>query len=139
MLRPSKKEDLDALFKIWAEGNLSAHFFIPPSYWKENAADVRRALAEGVLVYEDDGEIKGFIGLRGDFVAGLFVRRECRSEGIGTALLNAAKKERDLLELSVYAKNERAVMFYEQNGFSRVSESLEKHGETEFLMRWKKS
>lgn len=138
MIRPSRTSDLDILMEIWEEGNLSAHPFIPPSYWRNNAAFVRQAISEGVLVYENDCEIKGFIGLQDNFIAGLFVRKNCRSEGIGAVLLNAAKTDRNFLELSVYEKNGRAVKFYEKHGFSKVSQSVEEHGETEFLMRWKK-
>ena len=50
-------------------------------------------------------------------------------------LWNMAKKMRGTLDLSVYAENERAVAFYQKNGFRITSERIEEvTGRTELLM-----
>ena len=36
MVRRMRAEDVDKTAKIWLEGNLSAHSFIPETYWCEN-------------------------------------------------------------------------------------------------------
>ena len=66
------------------------------------------------------------------------MRGEKRSGGIGTALLDLAKKGRSALTLRVYQKNERAVKFYLRNGFRIREEGLDEGtGEKEYEMVWK--
>ena len=36
MVRLFEFGDLDAIMKIWREGSLKSHSFIPDSYWKGN-------------------------------------------------------------------------------------------------------
>ena len=65
MVRPARPADLDAAAAIWLEGNLSAHDFIPPQYWQGNVELVKGLLAQAeVYVYEDEGEVLGFLGRR---------------------------------------------------------------------------
>ena len=80
--------DLDAVLQIWLETNASAHAFVPRSYWLRQSALVREALPQAevyVEAGEDDGQVRGFVGLTGDFIAGLFVRASAQSQGIGRA------------------------------------------------------
>ena len=102
--------DLDAVLQIWLETNASAHAFVPRSYWLRQSALVREALPQAevyVEASEDDGQVRGFVGLTGDFIAGLFVRASAQSQGIGRALLQRAKADRSFLRLGVYKKNPR--------------------------------
>lgn len=41
-----------------------------------------------VYIYEDESGIQGFIGLNGDHIEGIFVRRKVQSTGIGRQLLD---------------------------------------------------
>ena len=36
MIRTFKKEDTEAVMRIWLNGNLEAHGFVPADYWREN-------------------------------------------------------------------------------------------------------
>ena len=118
MLRPLTPDEYDRVMYIWLYANLEAHAFIPADYWRDNFDKTREMLPEAeVWVYEDDGDICGFIGLTGDYVAGLFVAEEYRGKGIGRVLLAHAKKIHRYLQLNVYEKNLRARTFYEREGF----------------------
>lgn len=92
-----------------------------------------------VYVYIDEckNEIEGFVGLDQEYIAGIFVRKEARSKGIGKALLDFIKEKKQELTLNVYQKNERAVRFYERQGFPIIDRSIDKNtAEKEYLMRW---
>lgn len=141
MIRNLKENDLDEVMKIWLCSNTEAHSFVPESYWKNNFPVVKEAIPKAeVYVYEDEnGEIQGFIGLDGSYVAGLFVRKEARSRGVGKSLLDFVKDKKGSLSLKVYVKNVRAVKFYEREGFKTTAEKIDgATGEREYLMAWEK-
>ena len=80
------------------------------------------------------------IGLSGQQIEGLFVDEKSRSQGIGRALLDFAKRKYPVLTLQVYEKNLRAVRFYQREGFSvREKQVDEQMGEAEYVMGWTKS
>ena len=88
-------------------------------------------------VYEDEGEVLGFLGLEDGYIAGIFVRSEARSRGTGRQLLEAAKGLYSRLTLRVYQKNRRAADFYRREGFSVREESVDEGtGEAEYWMEW---
>lgn len=92
-----------------------------------------------VYVYIDEckNDIKGFVGLDETYIAGIFVCKEARSEGIGKALLDFVKEEKQELTLNVYCKNERAVRFYEKEGFQIIERVTDKStDEKEYRMKW---
>ena len=105
MIRKMKPEDLEQVAQIWLKSNLEAHDFIPGQYWEENFQAVKEMLplAE-VYVWEDSGEVRGFAGLNGDFIEGIFVSSACRGAGIGKALMDWLKQDRERLCLKVYEK-----------------------------------
>ncbi len=92
-----------------------------------------------VYVYETEGKIKGFLGITGEYIAGIFVDKTAQSRGIGKQLLDHAKKGKTHLTLQVYQKNKRAAAFYRREGFFIQQEAVEENtGEKEFLMAWKR-
>ena len=138
MVRSVRPADLDAVADIWLDTNIKAHSFISRNYWRDNLEAVRGMLREAELyVYEDAGEIQGFAGLEGDYIAGIFVRSGAQSGGIGRQLLDHVKASREHLTLSVYQKNVRAVNFYQREGFAIRRTSVDENtGESEYLMGW---
>lgn len=109
---------LDACMRIWLEGNRQAHDFIPASHWEQAEAAVREALPCSELWVDVEGEtVRGFIGLQGAYIAGLFVAEQYRGRGVGSGLLAHCQRLHRALSLEVYEKNERAVRFYQKHGF----------------------
>ena len=93
MIRELEELDIDNIMKIWLETNLSTHDFIPKDYWKENYDFVKEVLPDAtVFIYEDNDEIKGFIGIVDEsYIAGLFVSNKYQNEGIGSKLLEKCR------------------------------------------------
>ena len=139
MIRDFQQKDLEPVMEIWLSSNLQAHAFVAPSYWRGCAPEVREMILKAeVLVAEKNGEIQGFAGLIHDYLAGIFVRDGCRSQGVGKRLLDAAKERHPKITLQVYQKNNRAIGFYQREGFSVCGEQTEPDsGEKEFQMVWK--
>ena len=141
MIRELQKTDIDTVSQIWLEANRDAHDFIPAEYWENNFLPVKKMLLQAeVYVYMDEckNEIEGFVGLDQEYIAGIFVRKEARSGGIGKALLDFVKEKKQELTLNVYRKNERAVRFYEREGFQIIDRTVDKStDEKEYLMKWK--
>lgn len=142
MIRRLGEGDLEAVAAIWLDANREAHDFIPASYWLGHFEEVRTALAQAeVWVFEAEAraEISGFIGLQEDYIAGIFVRREARSGGVGRQLLDHVKAGRRQLRLQVYRKNSRAAGFYRREGFRVLEEGVDPGtGEAELLMEWRR-
>ncbi|MBO5104283.1 MAG: GNAT family N-acetyltransferase [Ruminococcus sp.] len=140
MIRKFNKNDINRVMTIWLESNIDSHDFVNPDYWKDNYNNVMDMIQQAeVYVCESGGIIKGFIGLDGDYIAGIFVDKPYRSKGIGTALLNFVKEIRNRLVLSVYEKNKSAVRFYEKSDFIIESTGTDSDTlQTEYTMLWKR-
>ena len=140
MIRRLQNADVDRVMDLWLDANLKAHDFVPAAYWRGNFEPVKEMLPQAeVYVYENAGEIQGFVGLNGEYIEGLFVADEMQSQGIGKRLLDHIKAMKDTLRLSVYQKNTRAIRFYQREGFVIQHEGLdESTGEQEFTMLWRR-
>lgn len=141
MIRKFQTTDTDLVMQLWLGGNADAHSFIPKEYWQSHFTEVQKDLLQAkVYVCDTDGKIQGFIGMIDNYIAGIFVDKNCRSQGIGRQLLLYVKQRQDTLSLNVYQKNTRAVSFYLREGFSVRSEAVdEATGEKEYTMTWKKA
>ena len=141
MIRKLQKADINRVADIWLKTNLKAHFFIPEQYWISNYEFVKEMLPQAeVNVYEDDKMIQGFIGVSDEYIEGIFVSDEMQSRGIGKILLDYIKDKKDRLQLKVYQKNVRAMSFYQREGFTIQSESMDEFtGEKEYVMNWELS
>lgn len=139
VIRRMEARDLEAVASIWLASNLEAHSFIPAEYWRGNYEAVKAALAQAeVYVYEDAAGVLGFVGLSGDYIEGIFVASHARSHGIGRQLLDHVKATHRCLELNVYAKNRRAVEFYQREGFELKGSGVDPHTrEEDFLFFWR--
>lgn len=140
MIRKVRDTDINEITKIWLDTNIETHTFIPSQYWRDNFEAVKEMLLQAeIYVYEDEkaNKLQGFIGLEGNYIAGIFVRAEVQSRGIGRQLLDFVKKIKVELALSVYKKNVRAVKFYQREKFGIYSEGIDKNtNEKEYLMTW---
>ena len=140
MIRKFRKDDLNIIMQIWLDTNIQAHNFILKDYWTDNYDMVKEMLPQAELyVYENDetNQIDGFVGLMDDYVAGIFVRKDVQSKGIGKQLLDYVKAIKLSLSLSVYEKNTRAIHFYQRESFVIQSENIDDNtDEIEFVMTW---
>lgn len=141
MVKAFKMADLDKVMEIWLKSNLEAHHFIKSEYWQKNLEEVRMLIPQAeVYVYEEKGEVKGFIGLMEGYIAGLFVVAESRMKGVGSELMAKAKALYHELSLNVYCKNQEAVEFYKGQGFVITETHIEETTqEQEYLMKWNKA
>ena len=138
MIRKLQKVDINRVADIWLTTNLKAHFFISEQYWISNYELVKEMMSQyEVYVFEADKMIQGFVGLNDEYIEGIFVSDEMQSRGIGKILLDYIKDKKDRLQLKVYQKNVRAMSFYQREGFTIQSESMDEFtGEKEYVMNW---
>ena len=140
MIRKLNNADLDEVIKIWLNENIKTHFFISPEYWKSNETTVKNLLPLAkVYIYEKNEKIVGFIGLDNDYIAGIFIKSDEQSKGVGKKLLDFVKTFKLELNLNVYIKNIKAVNFYKRENFKIKKETIDSNtDEKEFFMIWKK-
>ena len=138
MIRKLQNVDINKVVDIWLKTNLEAHDFIPGQYWTSNYEAVKKMLPQAeVYVYEDNKIIQGFVGVRDEYIEGIFVSGKMQSHGIGKALMDYIKDKKARLQLNVYQKNVRAMSFYQREGFTIQSEGLDEFtGEKEYVMEW---
>ncbi len=135
MIRLFEFRDLDKSMNIWLEGNLEAHSFIDAEYWKKNFDSIKSVLPSAeVYVYEENGEILGFIGMDAEYIVGIFVAAGHKGQGIGHQLIETVKKKKQL-SLHVFEKNTGSMAFYLAEEFKIRERMTEKeNGERECLM-----
>lgn len=139
-IRDFKAGDTDAVMELWLQGNMQAHAFVAPDYWRGHYSGVKQMLPQAKLwVCEDQGRIIGFVGVMEGYIAGLFVDAACRSMGVGMSLLEHVKGIYGTLTLHVYERNPRAMAFYLRNGFRMQNGQVdEQTGEKEYAMLWQR-
>lgn len=140
MIRKFLKKDLQPVMSIWLNSNIDAHPFISADYWKSNFDSVQEMIPRSdVFVFEKNGAVNGFIGIVNGYIAGIFINKSERGKGIGTELINTAKKFNNRLCLSVYEQNTAAIKFYKKSGFRIESVGLDSDtAQKEYAMVWEK-
>jgi ribosomal protein S18 acetylase RimI-like enzyme len=93
------------------------------------------------LVARRGGRVRGFVDVTPHespdayFLSRLYVEPSLWGEGVGTELLTAATRrlddDRERLDLTVLAGNERAIAFYERRGFEYVGTETTTLGPTD--------
>ncbi len=114
-VRPMRPGELPTLVEIWEEAVSATHGFLSAS----DFAEIKTQLPEyfdkaDVHVYEEGGAPEGFLGMAGDRIDMLFVRK--RGRGIGTELLNFAVAA-GARRIEVNEQNTKAAAFYKKYGF----------------------
>lgn len=138
-LRPAEAAQLPELLELWLAGNCSAHHFLPAALWQQALPLVEQLLPQStLLVYCEGEQLLGFAGLEGDHLSGLFVRAEAQGRGIGSQLLHHLQQQHDQLSLEVFAKNQRALRFYERAGFAICAQrqNADFQNELEYVLCW---
>nr|WP_235955963.1 N-acetyltransferase [Rouxiella aceris] len=143
LIRPSGKDDLEALLLLWLRSTLLAHPFIDESYWYESAAMVRETFLPQATTWvacrPQDDKIVGFISvLNQQFIGALFIEQACYGSGVAQQLMAQAKDHYASLLLEVYQQNHRALAFYRKEGFTITADT--RHPGTNlptWVMHWK--
>jgi GNAT superfamily N-acetyltransferase len=146
-MRKDDKSELLRVCQIWLNESIRCHNFVsdhPAQFWRSRQLDflLDVIFADG-YVWKENGLIKGFMTISGNYIRELFVDSLWHGKGIGTALMNRAKqyakeKKYDYLETSVYEKNQSAIYFYiNKCGFEQKDPYAEPGtGLIKFKMEW---
>ncbi|SHG31996.1 GNAT family N-acetyltransferase [Streptoalloteichus hindustanus] len=122
-LRPAEARDAAALTDLFLRSRADAMPYLFRPYTDAETATWMSAHVlptHEVHVAVDDGTIVGFVAVRGEELAHLYVDPAAQGRGVGTTLLDRAKRDRRRLELFVFQRNERAREFYYRHGFRLV-------------------
>jgi putative acetyltransferase len=140
MIREFKNDDINSVMQIWLMATIDAHRFIPEEYWLKNYTLVKEMYVPSskTFIYEENGQNKGFISIINDtYIGALFVDVNNQGNGIGTSLMDFAKKRYKKLSLAVYKENQKSLHFYQKAGFIIENEQInEDSGAKEFVMSW---
>ncbi|MDE7240952.1 MAG: GNAT family N-acetyltransferase [Desulfovibrio sp.] len=118
-MRPARAADHAALVDVWRRSVKASHDFLAPGAVEEIEAEVRRALAAVAEVWlvEAGGEPVAFLGCTGPHVDMLFVAPRHFRRGLGTRLLDHARRRHGPLAVEVNEGNASAQAFYRARGF----------------------
>ncbi len=91
-------------------------------------------ILDNIHVY-DDGIVKGLIRIEGEEIVELYVDYFFQDQGIGSALIEFAKKNYPVKFLWAIEKNTDAIRFYSAHGFKVTNEKKFEEGTTEYLVK----
>ena len=89
---------------------------------------------DNILVY-DDGIVKGLLHIENEELVELYVDTFFQNQGIGSALIEFAKRNYPVSFLWAIEKNTDAVRFYEAHGFHLTNTKKLEEGTSEYLIR----
>ena len=122
MIRRSRAEDVDAIAEVYDRSFATLSFLPMLHTLEEHRVWFARVVDEReVWVWDEDGLVLGFIALDDAMIDYLYVEPELAGRGIGSALLQHAKKQRPAgFSLWTFQQNEGARRFYERHGLRVV-------------------
>ena len=115
--------DADAVAAVFKAARDAAMPWLPELHGE---AEDRRFFAgviagSEVLVVRREGHVVAFVALGDELVEHLYVRPDAQRDGLGSALLEAAKGRRPHgLRLWTFERNQGARAFYARHGFTEV-------------------
>lgn len=120
-IRKAQPADDPDLLRIWLEASRLGHPFLGEETLQAQLPTIR----DHYLPHADNwvagsGPARGFIGLVGNHVGGLFVSPSAHRSGIGRALIEHAAGRCGELTVEVYERNEGAAAFYRRCGFEQT-------------------
>jgi len=139
-LRDFEPADVHSLVPMWRQSFEHGVGIVDPHSIDEQAAYFHTQVlpAHAVRVAVAGDRLVGFCASNAESVAQLYVRVEAIGQGIGTRLLDAAKRASSgSLWLYTFARNTQARRFYEHHGFVAVAQGFEPHWQLEDVKyRW---
>lgn len=110
---------------IWRRSVEATHDFLDPL----DADRIEQELipsyfpAVHLTVAEADGTVLGFAGVADGCLEMLFIDRDARGHGVGTALLREAISSQGVMRVDVNEQNPGATGFYLHHGFEQIGRS----------------
>lgn len=144
-IRPARPADARQVGDVFLAARAEALPRLRPVLSEAETRDYLGGLIDqskhAVWVAERDGQVVGFLALRESWVDHLYVHPDCYRKGIGTQLLDCAKRARPQgLRLFCFQCNHRAQAFYAARGlvaarFSDGAGNAERQPDVEY--QWK--
>lgn len=119
MIRVYRTADCERVVEVWERATALAHPFLSQEFVEQERTAIRQSylpVAE-TWVWEDDGQIFGFISLLENEIGAIFVDPTFGRRGVGRALVDTARALRGELEVEVFEKNLIGRAFYNKLGF----------------------
>ncbi|MFI0898825.1 GNAT family N-acetyltransferase [Streptomyces sp. NPDC020983] len=123
VVRAATAEDADAIARVHRDSRAATMPYLPPQ--KRTHEEVAYWVREIVLaqcrvwVAERGGQVLGYAALDGDMLDALYLRPEVLRQGVGTLLLDEARRHSPGgLSLHVFQQNTGARAFYVRHGFT---------------------
>jgi ribosomal protein S18 acetylase RimI-like enzyme len=151
-LRPARVDEQDALARLFQRARAAWEFVPPvPDEALPEIAEELFERHEEVWLAEESGRPLGFLAIRRsrrhgwEVLEKLYVEPDAQNRGVGSALLDRAKKLRpDGFVLWVFQQNTGARRFYERHGFHVVALRFgaaadNSEGEPDALYAWSPS
>lgn len=122
-IEPLTAFSYNELIEIWEASVRATHLFLSEEDIAFYKPVVLKYALPGVSLYgiREGNVILGFMGVSEDKVEMLFLRPNCRGQGLGRKLLSFALNELNIRKVDVNEENPDALGFYQHLGFRIVS------------------
>lgn len=122
MISLYKSDDYSLICEIWEKSVRATHDFLSSEDRDFYKSIVPNYFPKSIIyTFEEEGVVKGFLGVDDQNIDMLFVNPEHMGQGVGKALLIYAMDELGLKKVDVNEQNIHAYCFYKHFGFIEVS------------------
>lgn len=91
-------------------------------------------ILKNIWIYEEEGIVKGLIHIENEEIKELYVDYFFHDQGVGTELIEFAKREYGVKFLWTLEKNLDAIKFYESHGFHVSGDRMLEEGTPEYIV-----
>ncbi|MEX3776555.1 acetyltransferase [Pseudomonas sp. MYb118] len=126
IIRQGTVADYPLLLDIWLRAVRATHHFLQASDIDALLPQLRDHYFPAVELWvavDTEDRPQGFLGLNESHVEMLFIDPDLRGQGIGSALLDHARKSHKVLSVDVNEQNPEAAGFYRHYGFVQTGRS----------------
>lgn len=122
MIKLFTESDFSKIISLWERSVEATHHFLAKEDLEFYKSLVPRFFPQvnAMYILEEDGIIKGFLGVSEEEIDMLFVDSKYFGQGIGKQLLMYAIEELKLSKIDVNEQNMNAYEFYQHFGFRLV-------------------
>lgn len=121
-LRPAEADDVEAVARLFARSRAVAMPYLPILHSAdEDIVFFGRYFDSGLMTLaEQSGALVGFLAETPGWVEQLYLEPDRRGQGIGSMLMEAAKRQQNRLQLWCFVDNLSGRDFYDRHGFVEV-------------------